>query len=355
MFSRNRRSGARQELPLAQSSSIRSLAYSSSLPSVASSSRTSIRHASSGQYLRRSARRQLQPLLQFLLVFITFVVICYELAGMRKPHTNYIPVQGNAIQSDYVYKYPTDSNEITSVKLIDGVPVHPVGEAVLTIIRTLRIKSLIDYPCRNHREITPGVMRLLITDVHYNASDFKFICVDTDSRQMALSHSALKKAFEDDPDAIPKSQYMRHSFERTFAFGLNSKNRPSADLFLSWNNGRERNTNVLRTLLLRARSAGVKFAILGGYPMIGMTEKIGSAWIDSSDSIQARPGSFDNAPFPFSEALLAIATRYDEHRSLLLYDLSVLPHAPVDAITMRDVVEQDIVFERTRRRFHSIS
>lgn len=89
--------------------------------------------------------------------------------------------------------------------------------------------------------------------------------------------------------------------------------------------------------------------------MVGMTEKIGSAWIDSSDSIQTRPGSFDNAPFPFSEALLAIATRYDEHRSLLLYDLSVLPHAPVDAITMRDIVEQDMIFERTRRRFHSIS
>lgn len=352
MFSRNRRSGGRQELPIAQSSSVRSLAYSSSLPSVASSSRTSIRHGSSGLHLRRSTRH-LQPLLQFLLVFISFVVICYELAGMRKSDTLYIPVQGNSIQPDYVYKNPSDSNEITSVKVIAGVPIHPVGEAVLTIIRTLRIKSLIDYPCRNHREITPSVMRLLTTDAHYNASEFVFICVDTDSRQMAISHSILRKAFENDPDVIPKSQYMRYSFERTLVFGLTSRKRPRADLFLSWNNGREKNTDVLRTLLLRARSAGARFAILGGYPMMDMTEKIGSAWIDSEDLIHARPGSFENAPFPFSEALLAIATRYDEHRSLLLYDLSVLPHAPVDAITMRDVVEQDMNFERYRRRFHS--
>lgn len=84
-----------------------------------------------------------------------------------------------------------------SVRMVnmDGIQLHAVGAVLVDVLRTHHIKSMIDWPCREHRDIVPRALYLgMNVSITLELEDpkFRYYCMDNDSGELAQSSYAVR-------------------------------------------------------------------------------------------------------------------------------------------------------------------
>jgi hypothetical protein len=80
---------------------------------------------------------------------------------------------------------------------VDGVKLHAVGAVLLDVLRTHHVVSMIDWPCREHRDIVPSTLYLAmnVTSTEELAEpSFRYYCMDSDSGELSQSSWAVRDA-----------------------------------------------------------------------------------------------------------------------------------------------------------------
>lgn len=78
---------------------------------------------------------------------------------------------------------------------VDGIRMPAIGSILVDVIRTHQIKSMIDWPCRAHREIVPPALYLgmnVSTTRELDEAKFRYYCMDTDSGELAKTSYAIR-------------------------------------------------------------------------------------------------------------------------------------------------------------------
>lgn len=290
---------------------ILALAHSSSTNLSVSSSFSSLALSSSFPSVPKIRRKSDTPIrrLTHLLVFMALLTLFVSDRVYNAYQTSLEPivVTGQALHPSPspTQRSDTDMPEIT----FRGTVQHPVGVVALHLLNQYKLGSLLDFPCQAHRKLSSAILKL---HVKSHGQDFQYVCADTDSSQLSISHIVIRKA-------VPQFTSTRYTRLAKIS------RMPQADLLLHWRNGAEDDINKLREVILAARAAGVRMAIIGAKPMPFTSFTPEYELVTKRTVRFMKAGVYGHAPFPFANAIMTISGAYAKDRMLLVYDLNALP------------------------------
>lgn len=288
--------------------------------------------------------------------------------------------------------------------IVDDVSLHPVGAVLVNVIRTHDIHSMIDWPCREHREIVPSALRLAMNITSTKEVDegaFHYFCIDMDSDELATSRSAVRDAvgsrrglnfiLQESKGSFRLSKKLtpvlktdtrniaapRRSQGRSVDVANSRTPKPKKDspsnmpairaksgrpeLVFSWGGriGGPASSTDVKELVISAAASGASFALIGAHAAYGTRWERPNATMASIDDLTTGRLNGDKMPwFPFGNAVVSVTADYSptsgsdgrsDPKFLVLYRLDAVPSAIVktqmaeysDDISLLDVPDKD--------------
>lgn len=254
------------------------------------------------------------------------------------------------------------------VVAVDGVELHPVGKVLVDVIRKHGVRSMIDWPCREHRDIVPSALQLAMnvsTTNELAEATFRYFCVDKDSAELARSSFAVRDAvgrrrglhfvrqkssalfklgggpattakagsghlvggtaretgepgdssrFEASSRGIGKGiqgdlRSGPQSGREGGSIGLSARSENGAELIFSWG-GREggrNSTTEIRELILSAARSGARLALIGAHAAYGTRWEMPDEQAGAVGNLETGRLTGPKMPyFPFGNAILSM-------------------------------------------------
>lgn len=238
----------------------------------------------------------------------------------------------------------------TTAESAEAAEVEHVRGRLREVIIESHARSLIDYPCRKHRNVLPHVLSSISTHDTTGDPPFQYFCADTDSGELAQSHFAVREAV-----GVRKGlHYVR--VQRLTGNSRGSRKIARADLFFGWDGTWASGPNAtqdLRALLLDLRYLGVRSALVGA--PVALVRPTNTS--DQDPVQRAELGLRDRARFTSTSLPCPGVVRNvfmdpahgPSGKVLVLYDVASLPEPDRShRLSARKKIQLDL--ERSRRR-----
>lgn len=274
--------------------------------------------------------------------------------------------------------YIPESNEIgaagESFVMIDDIPIHPIGLVLAEVVRAHGIVSLVDFPCGEHRDIIPNVLKLLgtkeLSERDKTWPKFQYHCVDTNREVLSRARHNLQQELGDDLDlhfvlvdwagsflfhrgkqgaslitakaptietgaaskttsvddlhrmstsgSRPKAENEMSGYDTKAMNSTSSNNEEMAktkggELIFSWSgrHGGKNATTEVRELVLAARAANAQLALIGAHAAYGTKWELPPASAASIEHLVTGKLTGSKMPyFPFGDAVVSMSAAY---------------------------------------------
>lgn len=235
--------------------------------------------------------------LALLITESTYTAITHE-AAARDSQSIRLPVYGlqaTRLQApDLINLSIGESNEIGSAAtrsyVIDNVHLHPVGRVLLEVVRAHGISSLVDYPCKQHRDIIPGVLKLArsTSNVPHDSAgpNLQYYCLDDSRKSLSQTRETLNEVLGPDPSMHYVLQETPGSF--LFKRNVNGESRITAGT-TSLSAASDR-VPVLETVQPFANKNYVALSHSGHGPLAGSSEGTKSAPVTAASAEKRKGG-----------------------------------------------------------------
>lgn len=257
----------------------------------------------------------------------------------------------------------------TRMASVDGIQLPAIGALLVDVIRTHHIKSMIDWPCREHREIVPPALYLGMnasTTKELDEASFRYFCMDTDSAELAESSFAVRDVVgrrrglhyirqripgsfriskqnqtpartqrvadidlarsHNSPEQLSENDRQtrnvddsRGPMESTDTLKEASLRRSSsastsgAELIFSWGGrtGGLNSTTEVKELILSAAASGARFALIGAHAAYGTRWELPPATTGVVNDMTLGRFTGSKMPwFPFGNAIIFLSDEY---------------------------------------------